>query len=144
MKSRMTATLAVRGGGEWFEAQTCRGAFLVAPVVVHALVQCYTGTMHTEATMVHWCIGTVYNWYSGSVVQWYTGTLVHIGTLVHYWYRQWWHQGSTLRQGQQHVRREGGLDSWFLVHIPPLGNILCRHEYQLITDCKRLRKKSSM
>ena len=87
MKSRMTATLAVRGGGEWFEAQTCRGAFLVAPVAVHALVQCYTGTMHTEATMVHWCIGTVYTWYSGSVVQWYTGTLVHIGTLVHYWYR---------------------------------------------------------
>ena len=56
MKARMTATLAVRGGGEWFEAQTCRGAFLVAPVVVHALVQWYSGTM------VHWCIGTVYNW----------------------------------------------------------------------------------
>ena len=104
----------------------------------------YGGTLEQCTLKQQWYIGTVYNWYSCSVVQWYTGTLVHIGTLVHYWYRQWWHQGSTLRQGQQHVRRGGGLDSWFLVHIPPLGNILCRHEYQLITDCKRLRKKSSM
>ena len=92
MKSRMTATLAVRGGGEWFEAQTCRGAFLVAPVVVHALVQCNTGTM------VHWCIGTVYigtvvlwnngtlvHWYSVQLVQWFSCAVVHWDTGT-YWY----------------------------------------------------------
>ena len=78
----MTATLAVRGGGEWFEAQTCRGAFLVAPVVVHALVQWYSGTMHTEATMVYWYSVQLVQLFSCAVVHWDTGTYWYIGTLL--------------------------------------------------------------